>query len=559
MTSTAKPEFSLRRLLENLCALVLAAGFAYLLVIKADPLGFDAATKSYAEGVFYRVVGASERLNRWFYSGAHGNEYGQNNTAMVWVQDDDLRATGTLWPMPYIFHSKIINNLLEYAPLAIFVDISFTDARKDETLPELAATLRKAHDKNIPIFVASLAANDPENKILPGMAAACARVLPTYRMDPDVDGIEKSYPLIHSEIRTHLTIFERQCGFDSSHSNQSAALALYRAFLESKGETFNAATFSEPMEVFWAMGSIPSINRKLYRCEKKELFSPHPDQRWSDLIWNIFTGKFFDDLKQDCPHTAVVKVRDLLNTNASDPEARALFSGKLVLYGANIKGAGDEIVEPTHSARMPGVYLHAMALDNLLVFGDQYKRLNEQAEIYALITLFLIFGLTPALYSSFFKEKAKDERPHLESIQHEDIRHLCHFTLLILTGGLGWLLHKTYRLLRLLAKNALIFIVVLLVCAYFYFFQNVAPMNWIKFIGVAIMYEVIESRLTQAGRIHQFSNWVILQISKSNKEGDNIGCAQFLVCLSQSCWSQCRLQMLRKWARLQKLISPKKS
>ncbi len=561
MIRTEKSKFSSRKLFENVLSLLLAGGLAYLFVIKADPLGFDAASKSYAESVFYRVVGASETLNRWFYSGDHSSEYGQSHTAMVWVQDDDLQATGTLWPMPYVFHSKIINNLLEYEPLAIFVDISFTDARKDETLPELAKTLRKAHEKNIPVFVASLAADHPEKKILPELAAACARVIPTYRMDPDADGIERSYHLIHSEIGTHQTEFEKLCGFDPALNKQSPAVALYSSFLKAKGESFNPDRFHEPMEVFWAMGRTPGINQKLYHCKSKEVFSPRPDQSTLDLIWKIFTGRFFGDLKQDCPHTPVVKVRDILNTNANDAEAKALFSGKLVLYGANIKGAGDEIVEPTHSARMPGVYLHAMALDNLLVFGEDYKRLNENAETCALILLLAFFGIVPAIYHSISREA--HEQPVLQNEITEKKftypRHLAHVIFLFLMGCICWMLFKALHAFKQLAKYALMVSVILLVCAYFYFCQNVAPMNWIKFIGVSIVYEVVESRFIKAGYIHHFNDWVISIILISNHKGDQKGCAQFMACFLLSCPSGCKPHMRRIWDQLRKLTSLTKS
>ena len=44
----------------------------------------------------------------------------------------------------------------------------------------------------------------------------------------------------------------------------------------------------------------------------------------------------------------------------------------MVLYGFDVAGSSDLIRPATHVA-LPGVFLHAMALDNLLTWGEHYK------------------------------------------------------------------------------------------------------------------------------------------------------------------------------------------
>ena len=54
------------------------------------------------------------------------------------------------------------------------------------------------------------------------------------------------------------------------------------------------------------------------------------------------------------------------------PSSAAKGCGKVVLYGFDVAGSSDLIRPATHVA-LPGVFLHAMALDNLLTWGEHYK------------------------------------------------------------------------------------------------------------------------------------------------------------------------------------------
>ncbi|MDU1661953.1 MAG: ATP-binding protein, partial [Stenotrophomonas maltophilia] len=61
----------------------------------------------------------------------------------------------------------------------------------------------------------------------------------------------------------------------------------------------------------------------------------------------------------------------------SSPEDQALVAGllrdRLVMVGASITSTGDLVQSPVHGL-IPGVYLHAMALDNLINKGMDYDR-----------------------------------------------------------------------------------------------------------------------------------------------------------------------------------------
>jgi CHASE2 domain-containing sensor protein len=77
------------------------------------------------------------------------------------------------------------------------------------------------------------------------------------------------------------------------------------------------------------------------------------------------------ELKQPCPTIQTVPLIELL-APGSDADASQMIKGKLVLFGADVIG-GDVYPTPINDA-LPGVYVHAMALKNLMAFGDRYLR-----------------------------------------------------------------------------------------------------------------------------------------------------------------------------------------
>jgi hypothetical protein len=90
----------------------------------------------------------------------------------------------------------------------------------------------------------------------------------------------------------------------------------------------------------------------------------------------------FSGVKTPVPFNTTLYVRDLLKQVGGTREevreqAAALMKGKIILYGANLSGVNDLIFTPTRDI-LPGVYLHAMALDNLLRWGPEYKSATGQ-------------------------------------------------------------------------------------------------------------------------------------------------------------------------------------
>jgi hypothetical protein len=52
------------------------------------------------------------------------------------------------------------------------------------------------------------------------------------------------------------------------------------------------------------------------------------------------------------------------------------LAGKTVFYGGAFYLTSDRVTSPVYE-ELPGVYLHAMAYDNLVTFGPDYKRADR--------------------------------------------------------------------------------------------------------------------------------------------------------------------------------------
>lgn len=151
------------------------------------------------------------------------------------------------------------------------------------------------------------------------------------------------------------------------------------------------------LEIVWATRP-HSINMKWMRCKcfagDKECLELRERRGGNEsdvetiedsLPWRFATAVFTPDaLKQTCAPLGTVPVEALLNWEAdptagemedefrrTDEDLEAILQDKVVFYGADVTAAADLIYPPTHD-RLAGVYMHAMAMDNLLTYGPDY-------------------------------------------------------------------------------------------------------------------------------------------------------------------------------------------
>jgi hypothetical protein len=178
--------------------------------------------------------------------------------------------------------------------------------------------------------------------------------------------------------------------------------------------------------------------------------------------------------RQTCPYNQWIPGEAVLfaDSPAQRETLRALFQDRIVMIGADIKGAPDLIQTPVHG-QIPGVFLHAMALDNLLERGiDGYWRpmptLPEGSYIPSIISQQSIgVPIEMALLWAIFAFSS------LMALWRK-------------RAGERWS-EGIYTGAELLGHIALVFGTVATLAAY-----AIAPMNWLGLVALAVSKDILQ-------------------------------------------------------------------
>ena len=177
----------------------------------------------------------------------------------------------------------------------------------------------------------------------------------------------------------------------------TAALALYRQLSGNKFSikdnemALNWGLRPAPYGLRWVTSPAKSHGHE----DSKEKTSSNKNYCRQDFglleMAPLFLKKLLHDdaEKPLCVYHSTLYASDLA-TSSEHEEAvlKSLLEDKVVMVGTALSGSADRVLSPLHG-RIPGVYLHAMALDNLLNFGPDYQRDVHMDEIGKSFKLFL--------------------------------------------------------------------------------------------------------------------------------------------------------------------------
>ena len=297
---------------------------------------------------FFVFHGLSFHLTPWsqaFINAIVKHTYGtkgQSETTVVLFREENLGVLGTHYPVPYAMHAEIIRALASYQPKAVFVDFAFIDPRPTDDVAELAEALcelqRARRDRPVDIFIAA-----PSNATVRPALERCTKLV-----NPQLEN-----PTGVSGVLTY-----------ASHAG--APLRPTPAFALAAPELGIDPTNAPAMEIIWGK-QVADVNRRWMTCTEPSLVEA------IGLV--LQRGPLA--LRLGCPYARTITVQQLLNFSG-DSDIRDLLRERTVLYGAGFRLTGDRMESPVY-AEMPGVYLHAMAYDNLATFGRHYKRADRDS------------------------------------------------------------------------------------------------------------------------------------------------------------------------------------
>lgn len=341
------------------------------LLDKFDPFGLSRQVHSYSERLVQKVTAP-------FYGSA-----AQDKIAVVLIDQASLVARGEAWPPRYVYYEEVVRRIAKQKPAAIFLDVLVEDKRAyDDSLAVARQALGETLSKTrVPLFLATL--DTQSNSVFNGVPGT-QTTLSGWR------GYADDYPLVirpghfYGEHDSQLEP-EEKC---DATQNRTAALQLYQQLCDqglqqgcaAHNEADAEEQFCDAMVVQWGQHVSKVVPEHQLISESQctateQSVSVRVGESMRAFFASLFSG--FDEsalkqLRQPCPYTVTVREEDL-----SSEKVRGVLTGRVVMIGLSLPGIHDIVDSPVHG-QIPGVYLHAMALDNLLTWNASYYPRKEE-------------------------------------------------------------------------------------------------------------------------------------------------------------------------------------
>jgi hypothetical protein len=96
-----------------------------------DPFEWESITKKWSARIVYKIYGALYPKNY------------RDKITVVFLDRKTLDARSESWPPSHLVHSDVVSAILGYHPVALLVDIFFTEERKDDHFAATANVVKK--------------------------------------------------------------------------------------------------------------------------------------------------------------------------------------------------------------------------------------------------------------------------------------------------------------------------------------------------------------------------------------------------------------------------------
>ncbi len=337
-----------------------------VIIAISNPFGIKSASERSSSDVFLHMAAP-------LYP-----QTGQSNIAVVIIDDTSLGAEKQQFPPSFRFYGRVVDALAAAGARSILLDFNFIDERgSDQETHDFVASLGQ-----LPIYLTS-----PEKAV---SAPTCKEV--TDHNLPVLLAAMKDEP--HPNIReggryVDLTLKD-PCADknDSKSQRSSAALTLYTDYCERtaacresrNNPSRNADAFvGHTLTVEWGSG-FPADAEKISPTFIR-LSDVCPTSGWKQLLENIFYYLPAGNLQKKnllfekgCFYHPVIRAEWLLDPHRfriDEDALLAVLKDRTVLVGAAYTGQTDTAASSVFGD-VPGVFLHAMALDNLITRGADF-------------------------------------------------------------------------------------------------------------------------------------------------------------------------------------------
>ncbi|MEF1279546.1 CHASE2 domain-containing protein [Vibrio fortis] len=330
-----------------------------LAVFIVDPLGIRNSAEDHYEDHILRLWSP-------FFSETVSDEI-----VVVLIDDQYIDSTNT-YPVSYRNLARLLKTIARFEPQSMFYDI----LQHHEHSDNLNRWLRTLDSQKFPIFMASNTQYDTEQRLNDpeSLRHKIANVSQLAAVSWSGEG--RYYPL--------------SVPWNNKKMNTVAA-AMYKDWCnrDTLCDASSIGNMDDAVIVQWS-------NK---HASNQESFFPlgfecgeHSSQwqQLKELLVVSLTQGIQDEndvdttLRKRCPPFLTIAASKLSAPGAAgSPELKQAIQGKMVLVGYHVTGGVDLVVSPVHGT-LPGVYFHAMALDNLVTLGNEYWRSPDDAGLFNL-------------------------------------------------------------------------------------------------------------------------------------------------------------------------------
>jgi CHASE2 domain-containing sensor protein len=349
--------------------------FFALLQILLNPFGFSDLVQRYSQDVSNLLI-----TGPYLYPTT-----GRDKISVVVVDENSLAALQQPWQWTYAEHARALDAILAYKPKAVIVDFLFVDQHPDSSIGELADEIRRFKKRGVPVYFEG-GINLPYGEVAlrPELAATGVPIL-----DPSIETYD-------GVVRQYLTT-GRCYGTDGQEKPGKHCLSLaLQVYKDLYGASYPPDLLEGQMELVWGTNTAP------FNEESTNAAGGLPCNKKAWFLVRLYRA-FFDRKSAEgrCAYNNYVPVEAPITAPPDDKDLPKLIPDRIVFYGGALQGAQDTSYTPT-SGVQPNVFVHAMALDNLISFhGRPYQNVmrvfgitmgNEPAQILAIIPAILILS-----------------------------------------------------------------------------------------------------------------------------------------------------------------------
>lgn len=331
-----------------------------LLVFIVDPLGIRNAAEDHYEDHILRLWSP-------FFSKTVSNEI-----VVVLIDDKYIESTKT-YPVSYRNLTRLNKIISRFEPQSVFYDILQHHEHSDNLSQWITALKRQKY----PVLMASNPSYDTDERLNhpDSLRYKIAKVADLAAVSWSGEG--RYYPL--------------SVPWNNKRMN-TVATAMYKNWCEKTAqcEENPISNMNDSLIVQWSNKHAPN-QETLFPLDISCGESTQSQwQQLKELLVVSLTQGIQDQNNIDstfrklCPPFLTIAASKLSAPGAAgSTELKQAIQGKMVLVGYHVTGGADLVVSPVHGA-LPGVYFHAMALDNLITLKGDYWRSPEDTELFNL-------------------------------------------------------------------------------------------------------------------------------------------------------------------------------